>query len=286
MTSLGLDIGGTRVKAALQNGEEAQVLGKSSPYRRPDTAALTAAIAEVVSGHEFQTAGLCCPGLLSHDRTMIERSVNVPGLQGVPLTELISNATGRVVTRLRIATDQVAAATDFSYRRKIRGRLFAVSIGTGVGAAVLDVSDEHPLGVPLRVDGDSPGHFGQLDVTLSRYPPLGPDGGAGSLEAYIGALALQGRKPQTLFVGHRSVRALIRALRIAHALYRPHHIALLGGIGLRLEHLKDDILAETNRNLTDIARQDWQLHFGDDDHHAARGVARLAAAEDEALFSR
>ncbi|MEM8876097.1 MAG: ROK family protein [Planctomycetota bacterium] len=281
MTSLGLDIGGTRVKAAVlhENGS-AELLGKSQPYRRPDTQALTTAVGEVVNGHRFDAVGLCCPGLLSFDRTTIEKSVNLPGLEGVPLTELIERATGRPAGRLRIATDQVAAATDFAFSHQLHGRLMAVSIGTGVGAAVLDIDNDHPLGQPLRVDGDSPGHFGQLDVTMSRNPPIGPDGGAGSLEAYIGALALHGRKPQTLHAGHRSIRALVRALRIAHALYRPHTIALLGGIGSRLTHLRREILAGVNDHLTNIARPDWALVFGDDDHHAARGVARLAAASD------
>ncbi|MEM6562381.1 MAG: ROK family protein, partial [Planctomycetota bacterium] len=85
MPALGLDIGGTRVKAAMLHDDgSAQPLGKSHPYRRPDTPALTAAVAEVAQGQRFDAVGLCCPGLLSHDRTTIEKSVNVPGLEGVP----------------------------------------------------------------------------------------------------------------------------------------------------------------------------------------------------------
>ncbi|MBV9490447.1 MAG: MFS transporter, partial [Verrucomicrobia bacterium] len=60
-----------------------------------------------------------------------------------------------------------------------------LALGTGVGAAVLDD------GVPLRVDGDSPGHLGQIDVSLDDRAPIGPDGGAGSLEGYLGVPAIR-----------------------------------------------------------------------------------------------
>jgi hypothetical protein len=57
-----------------------------------------------------------------------------------------------------------------------------------VGASVLDEGGKF-----LHVSGESPGHFGQLDVSLETDPPIGPDGGAGSLEAYIGTAALIAR---------------------------------------------------------------------------------------------
>ncbi len=56
-----------------------------------------------------------------------------------------------------------------------------ISLGSGVGMSVLDD------GVPLAVDENSPGHLGQINVSLDSNPPIGPDGGAGGLEAYIGA---------------------------------------------------------------------------------------------------
>jgi hypothetical protein len=54
-----------------------------------------------------------------------------------------------------------------------------------VGAAVLDD------GKLLRVEGDSPGHIGQIDVSIPGADCIGPDGGAGGLEGYIGVPALQ-----------------------------------------------------------------------------------------------
>jgi len=60
--------------------------------------------------------------------------------------------------------------------------------GGGVGGWGVDGGGKF-----LHVSGESPGHFGQLDVSLDGEAPVGPDGGAGSLEAYIGTAALIAR---------------------------------------------------------------------------------------------
>ncbi len=272
MPTLGLDIGGTRVKSALvgDDGRELAV-AKSDSYRRPDRAALLKALRQVVPEAAFERVGLCAPGMMDPAKTMVEASVNVPGLCGWPLVELVAEATGRDVPPPAVVGDAVASALDVAAEHELGGRLLLLAIGTGVGAAVLDD------GVPLEVDGASPGHFGQLDVSLSRNPPLGPDGGAGGLEAYLGARVLRGRQPGELRSDSRAVRALVRALRIGHAIYRPHHIALAGGVGIRLAPLAESIHEQTAENLTNIARTGWQLHFGRDDYHAARGAARGAS---------
>lgn len=300
--TLGLDIGGTCIKAALL--ENGRVVGTfvTSRYRRPDRATLLRAVGEAVAGATQRKAGpepasptcylpetdldpqegsrsqlagvgISVPGVLSEDRRRVLLSANVPGLQEIDLPDLWSNlAPGGAVT-----TDQIAAAVDYASLHNIRGRLLSIAIGTGVGAAVLDCTEQHPLGIPLRVNGDSPGHLGQLDVSLSDNPPIGPDGGAGSVEAYLGAAALGSIDPAGLGIEDVPLRALVRLLRVSHALYRPNHIALLGGIGLRLSHLAVPLQERVNDRLTNLARPGWVLGFGSDDFHAARGVARLAA---------
>ena len=275
MRVLGIDIGGTSVKAVLREGGTIGEIAKSATFDRPSGEELRRAVASVVPDGEFDAIGLCVPGVLSADRSHVEAAANLPGLVGLPLATLIPRHRGSLV----VTTDQIAAATDFAARRELRGRLLAVSLGTGVGAAVLDVDDDYPLGRPLRVNGDSPGHLGQIDVSLDDHPPVGPDGGAGGVEAYLGKAALAGRDPSTLDENDPAIRALVRLLRVSHALYRPNHIALLGGVGLRLTHLRDAIIERTNHRLTSLAREGWTLDFADDDHHAADGAARLAANE-------
>ena len=115
--------------------------------------------------------------------------------------------------------------------------------------------------------------------TVERLDGVRADGGAGSLEAYIGGRTLAGRDPATLSIDDPPIKALVRALRICHALYRPNEIALLGGVGIRLPHLERPLYERISKRLTKLARGDWRLGFGEDDFHAARGAARLALSE-------
>ncbi|MGB7160947.1 MAG: hypothetical protein WBD40_22995, partial [Tepidisphaeraceae bacterium] len=74
-----------------------------------------------------------------------------------------------------------------------------------------------------------------------------------------------------------AIAALVQTLRIAHALYRPNHVVLAGGIGMRLAHLLPLIRHRVEHRLTSAARPGCTLACGDSDFHAARGAAMLAA---------
>jgi glucokinase len=283
MRLLGLDIGGTSVKAAFLEGNHVLHQGHSGRYRMPDQTALLAAVRQATGGWGAVMAGcgVCVPGLLDPVAGVVQRAVNVPGLVGIDLRDLVAQALDLPRPRvppLTLTTDARAAAHDLWSTRRPNGRLLVLSLGTGVGAAVLDE------GVPLRVDGDSPGHFGQLDVTLPDCPAvIGPDGGAGGLEGYVGAAAIEACWGQDAasaagqFRGQEpAVQALVRAVRIAHAIYRPQHVVLAGGVGIALGHLIPDLRAAIADRLTSLARPGWTLTVGEDGYHAARGAARLA----------
>lgn len=277
MTSLGIDIGGTSVKLALLRDQQTVWTAQSPPYSRPSTQQIIAAIGQALAGREIRpdAVGLCCPGLLDRSTRRITLSVNLPGLIDVPLDDIVRSALGDVSSPA-ILSDANAIGFDIYAQHRLTGRLLCIAIGTGVGASVIDD------GRFLHVSGESPGHLGQLDVSLDDHPPIGADGGAGSLEAYIGANSLRQRYGDNHPIDHMKVedpplRALVRALRIAHAIYRPQHICLTGGIGTRLRPLVPAIHAATQDHLSQIARSNWTLFTGDHDHHAATGAARYAA---------
>src|SRR5207248_3340043 len=147
----------------------------------------------------------------------------------------------------------------------LKGRLLSLALGTGVGAAVIDD------GIPLMVDGESPGHIGQVDVSIEGEPVIGPDGGRGSLEGYIGVPALVKKYgievPEILSrlgPDDAAIKALARAIRICHAMYCPHHVALTGGLGIRMKRLLPVIRDLVEKDLTKIARPGWTLITGDD----------------------
>ena len=276
MTGLGIDIGGTSVKlAAVADGRVAWT-ARGRAYRRPSADEVAGAIAEALAGRggDHDSVGVCVPGLMDDDRRTVRQSVNLPGLNGVRLDDLVARALGRPVRVFAVLSDANATALDLYAGRGLSGRLFVLAIGAGVGAAVVDD------GRPLSVDGDSPGHFGQMDVSLDGEPIVGPDGGAGSLEGYLSAAALARRYKDwasELKATDAPVRALVRAIRIGHAMYRPHHVALAGGIGNRLGRLLPEVRAAVEDRLTAIARPGWTLINGDSDFHAAQGAARAAA---------
>ncbi|MDB5304147.1 MAG: glkA1 [Phycisphaerales bacterium] len=276
-TSLGIDIGGTAVKLAALCGGEVLWTARHA-YRTAGPADLVGAVRAALVGRDeqFAAAGLCVPGLLDERRERVVYAVNVPELNGVSLEELVASAVGRRLP-VTVTNDSVAGGYDVYSTQKLGGRLLVLALGTGVGAAVLDD------GVPLDVENGSPGHIGHCDVSLESEPAIGPDGGAGSLEAYIGASALRARYgPDAMSIASRigpndpPVRALARAVRICHAIYRPHHVVLAGGLGIRLGHVLAALRGHVDRNLTALARPGWTLGIGTSDFHAASGAARLA----------
>jgi predicted NBD/HSP70 family sugar kinase len=281
--SLGLDIGGSSIKCAVLDGGAPLWTGRSQRYQRPSAEQLRGALAELLTAGEVWRArlgavGLCVPGVLDERRRSVALSANVPGLVGVDLKALVREAVGRDVGEPVIATDARAGAHDIWITHRFGGRLLAVSLGTGVGGCVLDD------GVPVRLTGESSGHIGQIDVSLGDAAPVGPDGGRGSLEAYIGLPALvRSYGPDlddalgSLTAVDEPLRALARALRIVHAVYRPDHIVLLGGVGVRLAPVIPLLRTVVENGLTSLARPGWTLRAGSSEFHAALGAARLAA---------
>ena len=282
-TFIGVDVGGTSVKAAVRVGDRWVRLGQSGFHVRPDAQQLRSAIREAVGALDHATAiGLCVPGLMNAEQTCVTLAINVPGLVGLSLDELVPAALGWIGARpTRIVNDAGAAAHDLYGSRRLTGRLLFLALGTGVGNAVLDDG-----GRLLDVEGGSSGHLGQIDVSIPGHDVVGPDGGAGGLEGYMGVPALRriygddvSRALERFDGGEPAILALVRAIRIAHAVYRPMHICLGGGVGIRLKRLLPVLREMVDRNLTSLARSGYTLTCGDDDFHAARGAAMVAAEE-------
>ncbi len=274
---IGLDIGGTSVKiAALRDGSWR--VASSERYSMPDRDALRAAIRsawdELAIEAPASDVGLCVPGIPAPDARSIEVAVNLPGLVGWDLNEMICDALGVDVCRVTRTIDAIAALRDWQARTRATGRSLGIAMGTGVGLCVLDGDS-----VATWTDG-GPGHLGQIDVTVGDpdEAPVGPDGGRGGLEAYVGARAIEqtGGIERAFAPGEPGLLALARAIRICHAIYRPDTVVLLGGIGIRLAR-HAALEQAIRRDLTSVARPEWRLAFGDDDFHAARGAARAAA---------
>ncbi|MEL6795397.1 MAG: ROK family protein [Planctomycetota bacterium] len=275
--SLGIDIGGTAVKVAVRDDRGWRV-GTSDRYSRPDRSALQSAIRDAVGragvDGTASAVGLCVPGIPSEDGSRIVTAVNVPGLEGWAFDELMRESIGKPAAIYR-TNDAAAATVDWIASHKVTGRVAGIAIGTGVGLSIVED------GVPVCWTDSAAGHLGQIDVTVgdAASAPVGPDGGRGGLEAYIGVAAVReaGGIEAAFQSGAPATIALARAIRIVHAMHRPDVVVLLGGVGSRLAAMAE-VEAAVRADLTSLARPGWVLAFGDDDHHAARGAARLASA--------
>jgi|GEM_PF-417376 len=322
MYAIGIDIGGTSVKAVVlggggpelqaalppiyasyhdqRNSQPHQGLrevdgypplhgyAKSDRYVRPSISELQAAITQALcrtgcwANGELATVGLCLPGAVDASGIVV-RSVNIPELAGQDPLALLQSVVllppdAPPLVRL---TDAFAAGADVYLSQNRTDRLLAISLGTGVGAAVIDAGCKQ-----LILHGESSGHFGQMDVSIDDgwAVPIGPDGGRGSLEAYIGLPALvkvlgstDDHAIESLDARDLPLRALTRALRIAHAIYKPDAVVLLGGVGIRLRRALPELNAQVAINLTSIAKPHARIECGQHDYHAAAGCARWAA---------
>lgn len=304
MLSLGLDIGGTSIKAALLRGgvviaETRQALSDSTSVSSLSAAVRSAFLAlEVVQEPKLTSVGVCMPGVWDEQARVLRHSVNVPALNNMRPDDWLP-VVGGFTSCPVVVSDAHAAAFDIyatttpapkagaspasaghGPAHNHSQRLLVASLGTGVGICVLDD------GVKLEVAGHSSGHLGQVDVGIVLEDgsiPIGPDGGRGGLEAYIGANVLSRRYGQdwtklvqTWTNATPPIAALCRALRIAHAIYRPQQVWIVGGVGLALESLHAELDSTVRRELTNLARPEWVLRFGNTPYHAARGAARLS----------
>jgi predicted NBD/HSP70 family sugar kinase len=294
MGAIGIDIGGTSIKAAAVDGTTVLARAQSDAYSMPTPDELREALRQVLSRLQLSGSftsgqavelGVCAPGVFDGDGLRIIRAVNLPGVVGLDLREtasqLVREITGVSVPQpVKVATDAHAAAYGHWYIHQTSGRSLSLVMGTGVGACVLDNA------TLLKVTGASCGHLGQIDVGCLSIEPAfqSSDGSTGTLEAYIGLAALRaryGHDPLTAWlaapISAAPWRALAGAIRTTHAIFRPDRIVLLGGVGSRLLLRLEDLRHLVDQGLTSVAREGWILECGESDT-GATGVAWLACA--------
>ena len=281
MISVGIDIGGSSVKAASILDGDLIGTATSSRYSNPKRADLTRAIREclgALDADQIGSVGLCLPGRMNAQHTMVEHSVNLPSLNGWAFEDLLGSVIPGSGIATRVVSDADAAGYDYTTEFPVAGRTAAVSLGTGVGLCVLD-GDEI-----VRIGDAGIGHLGHMDVgRIGDSDRIGCDGSRNTLESFVGAPALEqfmdGQLLDLEGLGSSDapIRAMVHALRVVHAIYRPNRIVLLGGVGLALKPHAQMMVRMVSDGLTPLAVEDWTLEFATSPYHAACGAAKLAA---------
>lgn len=288
MRSLGIDIGGSSVKAALiEDGD--LTTARSSGYASPSREGLIDAVRDALHllGEPIDPSipvGLCLPGKQSEQGDRVTRSINLPCLSDWLFAEMLESMIERTPMVFRVVPDIHATAIDLVSGYELVGRVGVIAIGTGVGFAMLED------GALIDLGSGSSRNLGQLDVgRCAQDDRFDAEGSRNTLESFVGVRALRNELDsddesaidaylRTADADSPFMRALVSALRVVHASHAPDTLVLAGGIGIALRSRHDLIRSLVNDGLATTADPEWDLVFGDSLYHAAAGAARVASS--------
>ncbi len=207
---IGLDIGGTNLKASLisSGGEVLGRVHRPSPeaagaggadegYARIRTT-LSALVESAAEGKPIAGIGIGCAGVLSADRRTILASPNLPAFEDFPLRPFLEETFG-VPTLLE--NDANAIALGEGWRGAGagaggEGALVVVTLGTGVGTGFILGGEVWRGGAGMGGEG---GH-----TTIDPEGPPCRCGNRGCLEAFVGAYGILRRFRDALASGRAS----------------------------------------------------------------------------------
>lgn len=138
MLTIGVDVGGTSVRAGLVDAQGA-VLDVRRAATPPDEQtledAIVAVVAELVALHSgVRGVGLAVAGFVSRDRRHVGFAPHLPW-RGAPVAERIEHRVGRPVLLEHDAN--AAALAEHRYGAPLGGVGLLVVLGTGIGAALM-----------------------------------------------------------------------------------------------------------------------------------------------------
>lgn len=240
---LALDVGATRIKAAVIAADGSRLAELQHPTGRTDGPdAVLARVGDVAAaalGPGIMSAGIAVCGAVGPDGLVT--AVNL-GWDSTPAGDVLSERLGIPVTVLNDARAGALGEGGFGAARGMSDFLY-VSLGTGIGAAI--VKDGRVLG------GDH-GRAGELGhISVDQRGPKCACGSRGCLETFVSAAALEGRwlavhgrpltarkiidqviarEPAATALWDEAVEALAEGLLTAMSLVDPAAIVLGGGL--------------------------------------------------------
>ncbi len=176
MSTVGIDIGGTGVRAALVDpaGGVGEVVRVSLTNR--EVPAVVDAVHEATGALDAERFGVGVPGFVAGDRVVA--SPNFPTWRDVPLAAMLSEALARPTV---VANDANVAALGAWRQGGARGDWVVLTLGTGVGGGIVI---DGGLWTGAGGTGAELGH-----IYVGGTQPCGC-GGVGCLEQWIGGAAL------------------------------------------------------------------------------------------------
>jgi glucokinase len=190
--AIGIDLGGTQIRAALidESGHIVRRVARSTPAQQGPAAVVAvmlAAFREASDGlrpEEIAGIGVASPGPLDTTRGITDLLPTMTGFENVPLRDMLRDAFGRDV---KLENDGIAAAIGewrFGAGRGCDDFVY-VTVSTGIGGGVISG------GQVLRGRKGMAGHVGHL--TLYPEGRACGCGGRGCWEAYAAGPAFEER---------------------------------------------------------------------------------------------
>lgn len=199
---LGIDIGGTNLKAAIVSSEGGVAAFDVEPWSAGEPAEAVAAIVgqrdrlvAETGTRALEACGCGCAGLVDHETGTVHASPNLPTWRDVQLARALEDALGLPTV---VENDANAAAYAEYVAGAARGAANAVmlTLGTGIGGGIV-------LGGRLyRGSSGGAGEVGHMAVMLDG-PPC-PCGSTGCIERLVNAEAIVRRAASLLEAGRPS----------------------------------------------------------------------------------
>ena len=187
MNAIGVDVGGTKIAAAVVT-PEGEVLNEvrypSSGPKERLLSSMARSVNEVRDGFEVGGVCLAVPGTVSTVENKIIDAPNLHAIEGIPLKDELEERTGLTTT---VENDANAAAWGefrFGAGSEVEHLVF-ITLGTGVGGGVIS------HGVLLRGAQGAGGELGH--ITIQATGPRCGCGNHGCLEALASGTAIARR---------------------------------------------------------------------------------------------
>ena len=187
MNAIGVDVGGTKIAAAVVT-PEGEVLNEvrypSSGPKERLLSSMARSVNEVRDGFEVGGVCLAVPGTVSTVENKIIDAPNLHAIEGIPLKDELEERTGLTTT---VENDANAAAWGefrFGAGSEVSHLIF-ITLGTGVGGGVIS------HGVLLRGAQGAGGEMGH--ITIQATGPRCGCGNHGCLEALASGTAIARR---------------------------------------------------------------------------------------------
>lgn len=146
MHILGIDVGGTGIKAGVVDTASGELLSERIRIATPQPAtpaAIATSLREVIERHEWTGAvGIGFPAAIQHGVARTAANIDKAFI-GMPIVDYFSQATGRTVHVANDADVAGLAEMRFGAGKGHRGVVLIITIGTGLGSALF--ADGHLL---------------------------------------------------------------------------------------------------------------------------------------------